>query len=914
MIPSSVELTNFLSHRSANGKPVTFDFDGAVLWSVAGDNGAGKSAVFDAITWTLYNQHRGGTQDAQRLISHGTDGAHAAFVFVLDGTRYRVERSVRRRGSSQRAAMRRSDDDEQWEEIPDTTSEGGFARWRDDLLGLSYEAFTHAVLLIQGGSDRLVATGAKERFEILAQLVDLSSYQRLEERARELATAARARRSAHITELERLPAVEPEALTAAQADVERAGSERDARQAAWKAQSAIVEGASAHARLVKRQAEIDEQIAETETLLQDAERIRAEADEHAGLAEASAHLAAGLDALVREQEARATAREAGDGAAAIDVAALERAVAAAKKRSRTATRAAELARERASGLRSKLPALETALQRRFELLDAEAEALQAGASDGIASDLDKARELVAELRGARERAQQDERRGQQQLADATAAARDAEAALAAYHAGERELVCQRCGQEVPPEHRHEHLAHLEEEAAAKRTAREDAEAALRALSRSRDETEGAVERAGEIIAALERAHDRAVEAERAMDRARIAAAAAREAVGAWDDPRAAILDDGDREQIERLRAELREASAIVEREETELADARDRAEEALREATERGAAARKQREQLELVRTRADQTATVEARRAEIELAQVPEAWAQRARTGEANLLEGFEERLAALAPAAERAGTLQVAETSLADRRAARAEVVTQIDAVVPEHRVAVAQAQARLARCTKALEDATDRLDATRRELAELERRAHERGERREQLDRAAQDERLAIRLATLLGRQGLQGELIVRAARGLERLANDTLRALTGGTLELEITAEERRGRDEVVISARDSNAGGESTDASFLSGSEKFRVCVAMAAAIGTYSSRRAKIESLIIDEGFGGLDETSRDEMIDELQRLAQGLERVIVVSHQAEFHDRARFPHGYRLRRSEGATEVERFV
>ena len=191
MIPSSVELTNFLSHRSANGEPVVFDFEGAVLWSVAGDNGAGKSAVFDAITWTLYNQHRGGTQDAQRLISHGADTAHVAFVFTLDGARHRVERSVRRRGSAQRAAMRWSDDDERWVEVPDTTSEGGFARWRDDLLGLSYEAFTHAVLLVQGGSDRLVASGARERFEILAQLVDLSSYRRLEERAREWATDAR---------------------------------------------------------------------------------------------------------------------------------------------------------------------------------------------------------------------------------------------------------------------------------------------------------------------------------------------------------------------------------------------------------------------------------------------------------------------------------------------------------------------------------------------------------------------------------------------------------------------------------------------------------------------------------------------------------------------------------------------------
>ena len=366
--------------------------------------------------------------------------------------------------------------------------------------------------------------------------------------------------------------------------------------------------------------------------------------------------------------------------------------------------------------------------------------------------------------------------------------------------------------------------------------------------------------------------------------------------------------------MEALRAELREASAAMEREEAELTDARDRAEEALRTVTEQSTAGRKERERLELARARAEQAAAGEARRAEIELAQVPEAWAQRARAGEADLLEAFEERLAALAPVAEQAEALQAAEASLASRRAARAEVVTQVDAVAPEHRVAVAQAQARLARCAKALEQATARLELTRREAHELERRGRERGERREQLDRAALEERLALRLATLLGRQGLQGHLIVRAARGLERLANDTLRALTGGALELEITAEERRGRDEVVISARDFNAGGESTDASFLSGSEKFRVCVAMAAAIGTYSSRRAKIESLIIDEGFGGLDETGRDEMIDELQRLAQGLQRVIVVSHQAEFHDRARFPHGYRLRRTAGATEVERFV
>ena len=114
-------------------------------------------------------------------------------------------------------------------------------------------------------------------------------------------------------------------------------------------------------------------------------------------------------------------------------------------------------------------------------------------------------------------------------------------------------------------------------------------------------------------------------------------------------------------------------------------------------------------------------------------------------------------------------------------------------------------------------------------------------------------------------------------MRAARGLNGSPTRRCAPSAAACSSSKITAEERRGRDEVVISARDYNAGGERTDASFLSGSEKFRVCVAMAAATGTYPSGRAKIESLIIDEGFGGLDETGRDEMIDELQRLAQVL-------------------------------------
>jgi DNA repair exonuclease SbcCD ATPase subunit len=886
MIPSVVELTDFLSHRSPNGEPVTFDFDGAVLWSVAGDNGAGKSAIFDAITWTLYGQHRGGTQDARRLISHGAEAAHAAFEFVLDGERYRVERSIRRRGSGRRAALRRDQQKQHWEEIPSTTSEGGFARWRDELLGLSYQAFTHAVLLIQGGSDRLVSSGAKERFEILAQLIDLSAYRRLEARARERTNAARARGAAYAAELERLPGVAAEQRAAAEAELERVGTERTAREAAWRRQVAVVEGARAYAALLERKAAIEPGIAAGEALVSDAERIRAEAAELAALGQARPHLEAGLAALAAAQAAL------GDHGASIAAEQLASAVAAARRRRTAARRAAGAARERATALRGRLPLLETALQRRLELLDAEQAAAAAGASSSSAATVQEAEAMLAQLVEGRDEARAAERRGERSAAKAAAAAEEAEAALAQARAGRGETVCVRCGQQVGAGHRRAHVAHLRQELADKRATRRVAEAALAPLSATRREAEAAVERARQIVAELSRAHDRALDAERAAARARDAAVAARTALGAWKDRRAKLLDGGSSTQVERLRTDVRAEAADADREERERADAVAQAEEAVQAATE----------------------AASEVRRAEIELAQVPDAWLPRARGGEPELLVAFEERMTALAPAGAQAAALHEAEQGLATLRAAHAELSTQLAALPREHAVTLSDAEAELARHAQALEQATARVDRARGQLRELDQRERERDALHARLGEASHEERLAARLATLLGRQGIQGHLIVRAAHGLERLANDTLRALSGGMLELEISAEERRGRDEIVISARDYNAGGERTDASFLSGSEKFRVCVALAAATGTYASGRTAIESLIIDEGFGSLDETSRDEMIDELQRLAQLLKRVIVVSHQGEFHDRARFPHGYRLRRNGSATEVERFV
>jgi DNA repair protein SbcC/Rad50 len=96
--------------------------------------------------------------------------------------------------------------------------------------------------------------------------------------------------------------------------------------------------------------------------------------------------------------------------------------------------------------------------------------------------------------------------------------------------------------------------------------------------------------------------------------------------------------------------------------------------------------------------------------------------------------------------------------------------------------------------------------------------------------------------------------------------------------------------------------------------FLSGSQRFRVAVSVALAVGRFASGRARpLESVIIDEGFGSLDKDGLQAMAEELKRLQQlsSLRRVILVSHQEEFTNQ--FPVGYRLSPGDGGTVAHPF-
>jgi len=60
MIPLHLRIVGFLSYRD----PVELDFTTFDLACISGQNGAGKSSLLDAITWSLFGESRAKDKDA----------------------------------------------------------------------------------------------------------------------------------------------------------------------------------------------------------------------------------------------------------------------------------------------------------------------------------------------------------------------------------------------------------------------------------------------------------------------------------------------------------------------------------------------------------------------------------------------------------------------------------------------------------------------------------------------------------------------------------------------------------------------------------------------------------------------------------------------------------------------------------
>src|SRR5262249_48253414 len=236
MIPLRVQLKGFLCYKEEQ----QVSFDGASLWMLAGLNGSGKSAVFDALTYALFGHHRGGGTDAHELINKDSDKASVTFEFALDGASYQIHRTLKRtkqgKANSTQQLYRQSPLG--WDAVEGTQQRRGFAEWIEQNIGLSYETFTSSVLLLQGKAEKLLDSSAKGRFEVLAGIVNLERYVHLHESADAQRKTLRDDVERLQKRLEALPEVSPADLVEAEAAIEQTDAARRPPHAARSARRA----------------------------------------------------------------------------------------------------------------------------------------------------------------------------------------------------------------------------------------------------------------------------------------------------------------------------------------------------------------------------------------------------------------------------------------------------------------------------------------------------------------------------------------------------------------------------------------------------------------------------------------------------------------------------------------------------
>lgn len=158
------------------------------LYLITGDTGAGKTMLFDALTYALYGKTSGGGRDAAMLRSQYAEPGTPTFVeliFSYQGKEYRVRRNpAYMRPAKRGGGMTQENAGAELEypdERPPVTKLEAVTGAIIELLGLQYEQFTQIAMIAQGSFRKILETNTEERSKIFRQIFHTDFYQRLQE-------------------------------------------------------------------------------------------------------------------------------------------------------------------------------------------------------------------------------------------------------------------------------------------------------------------------------------------------------------------------------------------------------------------------------------------------------------------------------------------------------------------------------------------------------------------------------------------------------------------------------------------------------------------------------------------------------------------------------------------------------------
>ncbi len=884
------------------------------LYLITGDTGAGKTTLFDAITYALYDHSSSGIREGSMLRCKYADDKTPTFVeleFEVHGVRYTVRRNPeyqRPKARGEGMTTEKADATLTYpDDRPPVTKAKDVTAAVQEIIGLDYNQFSQIVLIAQGQFTKLLNASTEERSRIFRKLFRTQRYAQLQERLQAEASALNQQRTAQNAKLDSLlgglqfspedPDAEalrtlcaqtvPEtalalldALTARQAAaLEEAGTALQATEAQLDTVQQQLGAAAQAQRLAQQLTARQAELAAAKPAL---DAARTEADRHAGDA-------AQLDALTAQVTQAQSALAAYD---ALDT--LCRQQTEARDAARLAAAQAHKRRTQLDSLNAALAAAEAELA---ALADADTRLL---ALQNRSAQLTQRGEALAKL--------------EQRLADCQRQAKAAHKAQESYRAA----------------------AAAQDEARARRDALEraflDAQAGLLAESlvegapcpvcgSTHHPARALLPHTAPTQAQVEATRQTAAEADR---QAQNASAAAQSALAAANEAKTSLRRDAETLLPERFTAPegtvpltfalmtnvLAEENAALQTAQTDCkaqcrqaeADCRRKAQlEADRQAKTR------QRPALEQSAAEADRSAA--------------------AQNASADALEGqIAERRAAL-PYPRRADAQAALDKLEADRSTLRTGMDTaQRKLKQAEQAVAAAEAAVEAltaqqtatqkelpARSAEELTAQQTALTAARETLRSREKQLSAQllpNRKTAAQYRAAAEARQALESrwqwvsalaatagGTLTSKQKIRLEAYIQMnyLDRILRYANTRLMQMTAGQYELErIGAENQRSQSGLDLGVID-HYNGTRRSVKTLSGGESFKASLALALGLSDEVQSSAggiRLDTLFLDEGFGSLDEESLELAIRVLSGLTEGDRLVGIISHVGALKDR----------------------